>query len=104
MRYTGNHELCNNATPYRPAKTTTCSGQMLFRLQDSRIIMQQSRCRDQRIGSLAILWLCDRLDRAEHEQKAWAVDRLFDPFPDNGKGRLERAASGKLLAVGIAGL
>ncbi len=35
-------ELCNNATPYRCPKTTTCSGRLFFGPQDSGIIVQQS--------------------------------------------------------------
>src|SRR2546422_2296342 len=41
-RYTADPELCNNATPYRRAKTTTYSGSLVVGPRDSGIIMQQS--------------------------------------------------------------
>jgi len=42
-RYTADTELCNNATPYRRAKTTTYSGSLVIGPQHAGIIMQQSR-------------------------------------------------------------
>src|SRR6266498_4440832 len=49
-RYTADPELCNNATPYRRAKTTTYSGSLVIGPRHGGIIMQQSLQEHRAVG------------------------------------------------------